>query len=294
MERTEGHSLTITTSYPPAPASPTPQDIREEIRANKEFENLWVQRHDIDTTIKGALNHLKQCCVVLNLSAKCDERLKVPVNHGTTEKHQLVSRTGNSDNLKAAVTLLDDNVIQAEVTVKYPKAGGGFYRAVAQPDVQWKLQQLQDLGNHIARVTIMLSDLLEEVSFLKGETNENMFNSNTGKRILDELKMAMNEIALARNSIMLPRKRSLLELCYFPPTRKFVPPLPQDQLISFYISCCRLVCASYQMVPKTVHPQGLSVFMAEAQLPHLDEVIKHLNIVMSILQKLINYLAATM
>ncbi|EYB92698.1 hypothetical protein Y032_0191g1323 [Ancylostoma ceylanicum] len=35
--------------------------------------------------------------------------------------------------------------------------------------------------------------------------------------------------------------RSLLELCHFPPTRRFNPPLPQDQLLSFYISSCRLV-----------------------------------------------------
>lgn len=289
-----GHSLTITTNYPPAPASPNPQDDRDQIKANKEHENLWIQRHEIETTLRGALTHLKSCCVILNLSAKCDERLKVSMNHGTTEKYQLMSRTGSSDALKAAVTLLDDNVIQAEVTVKYPKAGGGFFRAVAQPDVQWKLQQLQDLGNHISRVTIMLCDLQEEVTFLKGDGDKDSFSLTTGKRMLEELRQTMNEISLARNTIMLPRKRSLLELCYFPPTRKFVPPLPQDQLISFYISCCRLVCASYQMVPKTVHPQGLSVFMAESQLPHLDDVIKHLNIVMTILQKLINYLSATM
>ncbi|UMM25398.1 hypothetical protein L5515_005239 [Caenorhabditis briggsae] len=289
-------SLTITTNYPPAPLSPNPQDDRDKIRQNKDDENLWIQRHDIEKTLHGALGHLKTCCTILNLSAKCDERLKIDFSHGTTEKYQLMSRTGSSDNLKASVTLLDDNVIQAEVTVKYPKAGGGYYRAVAQPDVQWKLQQLQDLGNHIARVTIMLCDLQEELQFLRGngDGGTDSFSLSTGKRILDELKVTMNEISLARNSIMLPRKRSLLELCYFPPTRKFVPPLPQDQLISFYISCCRLVCASYQMVPKTVHPQGLSVFMAESQLPHLDEVIKHLNIVMTILQKLINYLSATM
>ncbi|EFP10650.1 hypothetical protein CRE_01189 [Caenorhabditis remanei] len=290
----EGHRLTITTNYPQKPQSPNRLDAREVTKINKASENLWIQRHEIEKTLRGALNHLKTCCTILNLSAKSDERLKIEPTHGTTEKYQLMSRTGSSDNLKACVTLLDDNVIQAEVTVKYPKAGGGFYRAVAQPDVQWKLQQLQDLGNHISRVTIMLCDLQEELQYLKGGEHGDSFSLSTGKRILEELKMTMNEIATARNTIMLPRKRSLLELCYFPPTRKFVPPLPQDQLISFYISCCRLVCASYQMVPKTVHPQGLSVFMAESQLPHLDEVIKHLNVVMSILQKLINYMSATM
>lgn len=45
--------------------------------------------------------------------------------------------------LQATITLLADNVIQAEVAIKHAKTPGGVYRAVAQPDVQWKLQQLQ-------------------------------------------------------------------------------------------------------------------------------------------------------
>uniref|UniRef100_A0A8R1HRE2 Protein rogdi homolog n=1 Tax=Caenorhabditis japonica TaxID=281687 RepID=A0A8R1HRE2_CAEJA len=294
MEQTTRNN-TITTSYPPRPKSPDPQEAIDQAIAHKLAQNLWVQRNDVLKTCVLCLEHLKICCTTLNLSAKCDERLEIPYAHGKTEKYQLTSRTGTSDNLKAAVTMLDDNVIQAEVTVKYPKAVGGYYRAVAQPDVQWKLQQLQDLGNHISRVTISLCDLQEEVNLLRGEADGvEHFTESSGKRMLDELKSVMNELSIARNTIMLPKKRSLLELCYFPPTRKFVPPLPQDQLVSFYISSCRLVCASYQMVPKTVNPQGLSVFMAECQLPYLDEIIKHLNIVMHEIQRLINYFSATM
>lgn len=41
------------------------------------------------------------------------------------------------------VTLLGDNVIQAEVAFKHVKSPGGTYRGTAHPDVQWKLQQLQ-------------------------------------------------------------------------------------------------------------------------------------------------------
>lgn len=41
------------------------------------------------------------------------------------------------------VTLLGDNVIKAEVNIKHAKMPGGVFRSNAQPDVQWKLQQLQ-------------------------------------------------------------------------------------------------------------------------------------------------------
>ncbi|CAB3402809.1 unnamed protein product [Caenorhabditis bovis] len=249
-----------------------------------ETEIIWVQKNRVGLTLRDAIEELKHCCIVLHLSQKCDERLGIPVQHANTEKYTLIARHGSSDNLKAMVTLLDDNVIQAEVTIKYPKAAGGYYRAVAQPDVQWKLQQLQDLGNHIARATVGLCEMRV---FLDALSN---FSKESGSKILSELKHIKNEICQARLAIQLPRKRSLLELCYFPPTRKFVPPLPQDQLLSFYISSCRLVCASYQMVPKNVNPQGLSIHMAECQLPHLDEILRRLNLAMNCMQTLIGYM----
>ncbi|KHJ75596.1 hypothetical protein OESDEN_13880 [Oesophagostomum dentatum] len=84
--------------------------------------------------------------------------------------------------------------------------------------------------------------------------------------------------------------RSLLELCHFPPTRRFNPPLPQDQLLSFYISSCRLVCASYHMVPKQSAPQGLSITMAECQLPYLEEVLQQLNLAQTHIERLIGNL----
>ncbi|RCN24613.1 hypothetical protein ANCCAN_29689 [Ancylostoma caninum] len=70
--------------------------------------------------------------------------MAVPVTQPLAERHFLSAKHGG-DALKATVTLLGDNVIQAEVAVKHAKSAGGMFRAVAQPDVQWKLQQLQVL-----------------------------------------------------------------------------------------------------------------------------------------------------
>ncbi|CAI5445014.1 unnamed protein product [Caenorhabditis angaria] len=280
--------LTVTSSYlKPQNADKNEEEeeaAKDEIRKLRENELSWVQEKRVVMLIDESLENLKHCCAKLNLGSKCDERLQIPVLQTTTEKYSLTPRQGAQDTLKASVTLLDDNVIQAEVSIKYPKAGGGYFRAVAQPDVQWKLQQLQDLGNYISRVTIAFCDLKDQLTHMSVYTND------SGKRVLEDLRQIKNELCLARASIQLPRKRSLLELCYFPPTRKFVPQLPQDQLLSFYISSCRLVCASYQMVPKTVHPQGLSVFMAECRLPYLDEILRRLNHTMNSVQRLIGYI----
>lgn len=247
----------------------------------KEFD--WIQATSATKTFQNVLTCLRDCCVRLHLGHKCDSRLAVPTTQPTSDRHSLVGKHGG-DNLKATVALLGDNVIQAEVAIKHQKTPGGVFRAVAQPDVQWKLQQLQDLGNHIARASVSLCDVQQQ---MKEITGGQMFNSCTGDLILSAALSIKEEISSARSAILLPRKRSLLELCHFPPTRRFAPPLPQDQLLSFYISSCRLVCASYQMVPKQNAPQGLTISMAECQLPYLDDVLKQLNAAMSSIQKLI-------
>ncbi|CAI4224692.1 unnamed protein product [Auanema sp. JU1783] len=257
-------------------AGPSPTDIS----AKKEY--IWQQKTRSLDAFNTILTALRECCMKLHLGNKCDGQLNIPVTHPNSEKHALAGKHGG-DNIKAIVSLLGDNVIQAEVVIKHPKGPGGTYRGVAQPDVQWKLQQLQDLANHIVRATSVLCDVMKRLNQL----NDEAFGIDSGELILNAARMIKTEISSARCSILLPRKRSLLELCYFPPTRKFAPPLPQDQLLSFYISSCRLVCASYQIVPKQNANQGLSISLAECELPYLDDVIKQLNIAMSIIQRLI-------
>ncbi|ETN79757.1 rogdi-like family protein [Necator americanus] len=250
----------------------------------KEFK--WIQSSRARKTFNNVLWSLRECCIRLHLGHKCDPRLAVPVTHPLAERHFLSSKHGG-DALKATVTLLGDNVIQAEVAVKHAKSAGGIFRAVAQPDVQWKLQQLQDLGNHIARASVSLCEADVRMSEI---ARSGEFTSETGELILSAARTAKSEISAARTAILLPRKKSLLELCHFPPTRRFNPPLPQDQLLSFYISSCRLVCASYHMVPKQSAPQGLSITMAECQLPYLEEVLQQLNLAIIHIEKLIGNL----
>jgi hypothetical protein len=41
-----------------------------------------------------------------------------------------------------------------------------------------------------------------------------------------------------------------MELCNFYPIKSFIPPLPHDILLSFYLSTAKLVCAAYQVAQK--------------------------------------------
>ncbi|XGW18615.1 hypothetical protein V3C99_002879 [Haemonchus contortus] len=253
---------------------------------NKRKDFIWIQSARGRKTLQGVLACIRECCIRLHLSNKCDLRLEVPPSQPIAERHFLAGKNG-SDALKAYVTLLGDNVIQAEIILKNAKSAGGVFRAVAQPDVQWKLQQLQDLGNHIARVSEQACEVdarLAEISQAR------KFSLESGELLLSAARTMKDEILAARTTIILPRKKSLLELYNFPPTRRFNPPLPQDQLMSFYISSCKLVCASYHMVSKQTAPQGLSITVSECQLAYLEEVLQQLDNALAHLQRLIDLL----
>ncbi|KAK5975306.1 Protein rogdi [Trichostrongylus colubriformis] len=261
-------------------------EIEAQCKENLKKEFIWIQSSRARKAFQSVLACLRECCERLHLGNKCDLRLRVPVSQPQAERHFLAGKQG-SDALKAYVTLLGDNVIQAEIVLKHAKSTGGVFRAVAQPDVQWKLQQLQDLGNHIARATSQACEVDERLAEL---SQYRKFSMETGELILSAAREIKDELCAARTAIVLPRKKSLLELYNFPPTRRFNPPLPQDQLLSFYISSCKLVCASYHMVPKQTAPQGLSITVSECQLAYLEEVLHQLDSAMAHLQKLIGSL----
>ncbi|VDN44731.1 unnamed protein product [Gongylonema pulchrum] len=147
-----------------------------------------------------------------------------------------------------------EDFIKFKVAIKYPKMPGGVYRATAQPDVQWKLQQLQDANNYWAQAL----NTVIRITNLIGEARTTLCVPR--KRTLLELCSLpiTNLIGEARTTLCVPRKRTLLELCNLPVTRCFSPSLPPDLVFSYYISTNRLVCAAYQVTPK---PNGWFFFL---------------------------------
>lgn len=75
----------------------------------------------------------------------------------------------------------------------------------------------------------------------------------------------------------MPKRKSLVELCQFPPIKSFVPSLPHDILLSYYIASAKIVCAVYQVALKNNGVQTVTIYQAECQLPRLYEVIQLLN-----------------
>lgn len=92
---------------------------------------------------------LRDTCERLKVGNKVENNDSNQSRLHQQEKYTLLP-SNNQESLKATVTLLDENIIQSEISLKYPKIPGGVFRSVANPNVQWKIQQLQDTGNLVA------------------------------------------------------------------------------------------------------------------------------------------------
>ncbi|VDM19814.1 unnamed protein product [Wuchereria bancrofti] len=230
-------------------------------------EQHWFQNLEVVEIFMKLENILRAICKRMNLSAKMDSSVKLGVGNRTTEKLSLVQRTG-AEVFKCSVMLLGESVIQTEVIIKHPKMPGGVYRGVAQPEVQWKLQQMQDADNYYVQALSMLIQKLKWIRHVPPDDISKM--SSTVTTVVAKIT---NLIGQARLTLCMPGKRTLLELCNTAITRCFNPPLPPDLVFSYYISANRLVCAAYQVTPKTNGAQGLTVTVADCLLSQLVDVL---------------------
>uniref|UniRef100_A0A914MIV1 Protein rogdi n=1 Tax=Meloidogyne incognita TaxID=6306 RepID=A0A914MIV1_MELIC len=244
-----------------------------------QLESEWFQKARASSTIEQLRYLLADCCRRLNAQHKCSDPTLAsePRAKPSTERFQLSSKVvpPQESNLTALVILAGDSVVQAEVSLKYAKSASGFYRATAQPDVHWKIQQLQDAANTIVRAlgSLYRGQRLYAEAIQKG--------SDTSQLLLQIFQSVKNDIKLSRSSLTTPKKKSLTELCNFHPIKSFVPPLPHDILLSFYLSSAKLICAAYQVAQKE-GTQTVTVFQAECQMPKIVELIQQLNVAFAV------------
>jgi len=249
------------------------QNINGVDTMNKEY--AWLLKEEASKIFRRLENLLKDCCTKLPLSAKGGSSSQQA--HCQVEKFMLSSQNG--DNVKCVVTLLGDNIVHLEVAIRYPKAPGHVYRAVAQPDVQWKMQQVQDLSDYVLRALNVVNAAIEATK--SAETLD-------GRQVTTFLDQIIGNLHSSRCSVLLPKKKSIGELQENRTNKCFNPPLPSDLLLSFYISSAKLICAAYhmqQMNAATAGRQVFHVYQGECIVPWLNEIITYLNCALQLCQQ---------
>jgi hypothetical protein len=97
-------------------------------------EYSWLLSHQSDFVLEKVERLLNDCCRRLPMATKLSDDLRLPTYLQQPEKLMLVSRA--NDAVRCTMTLLGENVVQTDIAIRYAKAPGGFFRAVAQPDIQ--------------------------------------------------------------------------------------------------------------------------------------------------------------
>ncbi|KAL3070158.1 hypothetical protein niasHS_016867 [Heterodera schachtii] len=268
-------------------------------------EAKWFHRVKANATFDQLQHLLVDCCCRLNALNKlnCVAELAPQKSSSSsmaklsTEKFVLHSRL-DQDSLSAVVTLSGERVVQAEVSLKYAKSASGFYRATAQPEFHWKMQQLMDAANSTVRALHTLCQARKKYNECVqkgcGAAAAAVSETDLHQFIFSVFNAIKADIKRGRLALTLPKKKSLVELCNFHPIKSFVPPLPHDILLSFYISSAKIVCAAYQVasaqagtapngarrgMPTTVsattmaQQQTVTIFQAECLVPRLVEIV---------------------
>ncbi|GMT19590.1 hypothetical protein PFISCL1PPCAC_10887, partial [Pristionchus fissidentatus] len=265
----------------------TPADI------NQEKEYAWLQQVRAIKVLDRVMSSVRAVGRQLYLGGKMDSRFGVESEEPKTlrlELFQLIDGKQINEKMKAVVSLLADNVIQFEITFKHSKSPGGFYRGVAQPQVQWKLAQLQEFGNYIGRASFILAECNERAKMIFADKQ---WDKNAGALIHQSLIDARNALVSANLAVQIPRKRGLKELYNFVPTKKFNPPLPGDKAVSVYMSGPRVFCAVYTVpLDKNAKDQTIQSVLIEAAVPGMPQILSRLTSSLRTLQEFLNELEA--
>jgi hypothetical protein len=173
------------------------------------------------------------------------------------------------DSVKCVVTVLGDNLTNADITIKLHKHTSQYVGALQS---EWKLQQIQDSANHIQSALLFL------------ESKEDGINK-TAEESLYVLNSLINYLQLGRNALVVPKKRNIENLMSSRNMKSLLPALPSDLAVSFYIQAHKLIFAVY-LISQAQGNIKFDSFQAECNVPWLSDVLIHYDDALQLCQQL--------
>jgi len=129
------------------------------------------------------------------------KRFPVPL-YSTEGQHKPDKYTLSSPNdyIKCTVHVNGDTITFGEICFKVQRNQLTTYRTAITHDNPWKLQQVQDAGNHLQMALLMLTNLGENYVFRSSE------------EVLHILGNVLGALQRGRTCLIVPRKRTMDEL----------------------------------------------------------------------------------
>ncbi|XP_035207461.1 protein rogdi-like [Stegodyphus dumicola] len=128
----------------------------EVLSLHQEFD--WLLQEEVTVILQQLHDIVIECARRFPISSHAAESLV------KSEKFLLSNNSSSSigaaaDQIQAIVTLVGDNISHADIHLKIHKHPIPSHRTIVQNDCQWKLQQIQDAGNHLSLALQIFSSL---------------------------------------------------------------------------------------------------------------------------------------
>jgi len=236
------------------------EDVIDEVQRAEiialENEFNWVLKNEVHNSLKELTAILSDCISKFPM-ALCGLEKGAEV-----EKFVLnTPSTTPPEQVKVVVTLTGDCISHADINLKLPRSGKDLYQNTSiREDAPWRLQQVQDAGNHLQLAMAELGSVDKNYQF-KSVTEVDKF-----------LTRIMSSLQRSRTALVNPKKRTLEELHSSKQVKNLTPPIPHELALSFYLQGWKLIFAVYHII----NDKGVSKFnryQAECPIPWINEVL---------------------
>ncbi|CAH1801477.1 unnamed protein product [Owenia fusiformis] len=243
----------------------------------EEVDNLrtefdWLLKEEVHRVFDELKTILKECCnrfPVMIYSGNNDEILQ-------PEKFILASSNG-TQNYKCMVTILGDSICEADLSLRVNKPTPAIQKSQLTPGETWRLQQVQDAGNHLMNALTLVSNIEKSYTF------------KTGQEVVLLLNDVTSCLNRGRACLTLPRKKSLEELVHNRNMKIWSPPVPNDIVLSFYIQAQKLVLGVYQLQLNSAQKLDIGAkHTIECSVPWLNDAIVLYTIALQRCQQLLD------
>eukprot|EP00057_Strongylocentrotus_purpuratus_P006516 XP_011660990.1 PREDICTED: protein rogdi homolog [Strongylocentrotus purpuratus] len=176
----------------------------------------------------------------------------------------VLSSTNGTDYVKGIVTLVGDMLCKADLTLRPHRNTNQLVKTYVRDDMPWRLQQVQDVGNHIYSAIEIINTKDVDYEFQSAEEVN---------KLMDEI---LSQLMRARQRFLNPLIPSLQELYHSRYTKSLTPPLPHESMVNFYILGTKLVLHTYYLhplaLPKAHNQKGLSSSESKSRLLDLGPI----------------------
>lgn len=194
-------------------------------------ELKWILEDQVHKVLQEVQHTLQECSRRFPIRCGLDENKSLVVPHRI-----LLSSPNGGSTIKCVVTLLGDSICDADINFKHKQAKDHHnFKTTINPEVSWKLQQIQDAGNYLVKAMFSLNQIDKDHVF---HSAKEVF------LLLDELISSLNQ---GRSCLAYPKRKSIEDIIYSRNMQILVPPVPNDTALSFYIHSSKLIMSLYSI-----------------------------------------------